>query len=53
MYTCSPQAAIMYSKKLTIIARGLQLRMPTKKMAGGGGGVCPKSPSFSGDVSNH
>ena len=52
MYTCSPQAAIMYSKKLTIIARGLQLRGPTGKN-GWGGGVCPESPSFSGDVSNH
>ena len=53
MYTCSPQAAILYSKKLTIIARGLQLRRPTEKMAGGGGAVCPKSRPFSGDVSNH
>ena len=53
MYTCSPQAAIMYSKKLTIIARGLQLRRPTEKNGWGGGGVVPKKPLFSGDVSNH
>ena len=47
MYTCSPQAAIMYSKKMTIIARGLQLRRPTKKNGWGGGGVCAqKAPLF-------
>ena len=37
----------MYSKKLTIIARGLQLRRPTEKNGwGGGGGCAQKAPLF-------